>query len=141
MSREIEVEWPDFAVTVTVELLENENPRLCDELWQALPFETVFAGTMSSGELLKFPIPITLPTAAEEKLVLFPDQPPGTVVMLNDLAILFINYGPIAEPFRVPRIGIIRGEDLEKLRSVAMKIRDAYYFTKQVNIATVRKKK
>ena len=140
MYRKIEVEWPDFGVMVTIGLLDDENPKLCDRFWQALPFETVFMLSMSAGGIFKVPIPLTLSSALEEKLAFLPDEPVGTVVSFSGLACLFIKYGTVVEPFRVPRIGRILGEDLEKLRGVAMRIRDAYFFTKDTNIATLKKK-
>ena len=140
MSRKIEVEWLDFSTTVTVEILDDENPRLCGRLWQALPFESVFMDNMSPGEMLIVPIPLTLYSEPEDKLVFLPDEPPGTVASFSGLACLFLKYGAVVEPFRVPIIGRILEEELEKLRRVAAKIREAYFFTKEVNIATWRRR-
>ncbi len=141
MSRKFEIEWPDFNVTVTAELRDDENPGLCEELWQALPFDTVFMHTMSPGELFKVSIPLTLSSAPAEKLVLLPDQPPGSVTSSANGVHLFVKYGTVVEPLRLPRIAWIQEEDVKKLRSLAIeKLRDAYFFTKEVNVATLRRK-
>ena len=140
MSQEIEVEWPDFGVTVTIALLDNENPKLCGRLWQALPFETVFMTNMSPGEMFIVPIPAALYSPPEEKLAFVPDEPPGTVFSFSGLACLFIKYGTVVEPFRVPKIGRFPEEELGKLRGIYEAIRDAYFFTKNVNVANWRRK-
>jgi len=138
MSRKFEMEWPDFGVTITTELLE-ENPDISEAFWQSLPFQTVFAASMSAGEMFKIPIPITLPTGSPEKLVLFPDEPVGSIISLG-MGSLLLKYGIVAEPFRVPRLARVPQEELGKFIEVAFRLRDAYFFTKEINIATLRQK-
>ena len=53
---------------------------------------------------------------------------------------LLLKYGTVAEPFNSPIVGRIAEADLDRLRSVAMKLRDAYFFTKAVNVATLRRR-
>ena len=139
MSRKVAVVWPDLSTEVALQLFDDENPALCDKFWQELPFETIFAASMSAGEMFKVPIPFTLPDAPAGKLVPFPDQPPGTLFSLG-WGSLLLKYGIVVEPFRLPVLGRVLEEDLDKLRMVAMKLRDAYFFTKEVNIATLRRK-
>lgn len=139
MSRQFEIEWPDFGVTIAVDLLDEENPQICEEFWQSLPFQTIFAASMSAGEMFKIPIPRTLPDAPPEKRVLFPEDPPGTIFSLG-MGSLLLKYGMVAEPFRIPRIARVPEEELDKLRNVAQKLREAYFFTKEINIATLRRK-
>ncbi len=139
MSRKFEIEWPDFEVTVTVDLLDEENPELCEVFWQSLPFQTIFAASMSAGEMFKIPIRRALPPAPPEKLRLFPEEPPGTLFLLN-VGSLLLKYGTVAEPFMMPRIARVPEEELDKLRNAATKLRDAYFFTKEINIATFRRK-
>ena len=133
------MEWADFGVTITAELLDEENPELCEAFWQSLPFQTIFAASMSAGEMFKIPIPVTLPTAPQEKLMPFPNEPLGSIISLG-MGSLLLKYGTVAEPFMVPRLARVPQEELDKLRNVAMKLRDAYFFTKAVNIATLRRK-
>lgn len=139
MSRKFEVEWPDFKVTIAMELLDEENPEICEAFWQALPFQTIFAASMSAGEMFKIPMRRALPTAPPEKLRLFPEEPPGTLFSL-DMGSLLLKYGTVAEPFRIPRIARVPDDELGKLREVAIKLREAYFFTKEINIATLRKR-
>jgi len=139
MSRKFEVEWPDFGATVTLELFDEENPDICEGFWQALPFQTIFAASMSAGEMFKIPMRRSLPLAPPEKLRLFPEEPPGTLFSLS-MGSLLLKYGTVAEPFRIPRIARVPEEELGKLREVAGKLREAYFFTKEINIATFRRK-
>ena len=139
MSRKFEVGWADFGITVTMELLDEENPELCEAFWQSLPFQTIFAASMSAGEMFKIPIRRALPLAPPEKLRFFPEEPPGTLFSLN-VGSLLLKYGTVVEPFRIPRIARVPKEELDKLRNAAIKLRDAYFFTKEINIATFRRK-
>ncbi len=142
MSRKFEIEWADLGISVTSELLDEENPEICEAFWQSLPFQTIFAASMSAGEMFKIPIRRALPIAPPEKLRHFPDEPPGTLFSLG-MGMgngLLLKYGMTAEPFMIPMIAMVPDEELEKLRNVAVKLRDAYFFTKEINIATFRKK-
>jgi len=139
MARKFEVEWADFGITVTMELLDEENPELCEAFWQSLPFQTIFAASMSAGEMFKIPIRRALPPAPPEKLRFFPEEPPGTLFSLG-MGSLLLKYGNVAEPFRIPVIARVPKEGLDKLRNAATKLRDAYFFTKEINIATFRRK-
>jgi hypothetical protein len=53
---------------------------------------------------------------------------------------LLLKYGMTVEPFRIPRIARVPEEELDKLRNAATRLRDAYFFTKEINIATFRRK-
>jgi len=139
MSRRFEIEWPDFGAVVPVDLLDDENPELCEEFWQGLPFQTIFASSMSAGEMFKVPIPFVMTPTHGEKLMLFTEEAPGTV-FAHGWGGLLLKYGLVAEPFRLPRIGRVPEEELDKLRNVAVKLRDAYFYTKEINIATLRRK-
>jgi hypothetical protein len=139
--RQFEIEWPDFKVTVTADLNEKENPKLCEEFWKAMPFQTIFAASMSAGEMFKVPIPVSLADETGAVLRHFPAEPPGSILSLGFMGSLLVKYGVVAEPFKIPRIGLISSADLVKFQPVAVKLRDAYFFTKVVNMATFRRKK
>jgi len=137
--REIEMEWSDFGVAILAELLDEESPEICEAFWQSLPFQTIFAASMSAGEMFKIPIPVTLPDAPPERLVLFPNEPLGSIISLG-MGSLLLKYGTVVEPFRAPRLARVPHEEMGKLREVVMKLRDAYFFTKEINIANLRRK-
>ncbi|MCX8126993.1 MAG: hypothetical protein N3E40_07675, partial [Dehalococcoidia bacterium] len=98
----------------------------------------IFAASMSAGEMLKIPVPFPLPTAPPEKNVYFPDLPPGFFISMSYSGLL-LKYGVCAEPFRFPKVARVLPEDMDKLRAVATRLRDAYFFTKEINIATIRR--
>jgi len=139
MSRKFEVVWADFDAVLTFELADDENPNLCDEFWQRLPFTTIFAASMSAGEMFKVPIPTVLTSEPEGDLALFPDQPVGTVLSFASMSGLLIKYGIVVEPFRLPRIATLLKDEIGLFRDISGKLRDAYFFTKEVNLALVRK--
>jgi len=139
MSRKFEIVWPDFETVIECELLEDENPGLCLAFWRSLPFRTIMAASMSAGEMLKVPIPVALPDDDPNKRVFFPDQAPGTLLSLG-WGSLLLKYGIVAEPFRLPRVARVAEKDLSALANVAIKLREAYFFTKVVNKATFRAK-
>ena len=139
MSRMFEMGWTDFGVTVEVGLLDDENPEQCEEFWQALPFRTIFAASMSAGEMFKVPIPVILSQASPDTLRFFPDEPPGTI-LVGPAGSLLLKYGTVAEPFRLPIIARIPEYELDKFKGVAVKLTDAYFFTKEINIASLRRK-
>jgi len=138
MSRQFEMYWPDFEAAVRVDLLDQENPGICEEFWHKLPFRTVMASSMSAGEMLKVPLPFTLSFVTDpKKLVSFIGGENGTIFSYS-LGLL-IKVGVVAEPFHIPRLGMIPPAELEKFKPVASRLREAYFFTKKVNIATLRR--
>jgi hypothetical protein len=141
MTRIIEIEWSDLHVSLQATLLEDENPELCEAFWNGLPVKTLFAASMSAGEVFKVPLPFPLPLVAPEKMLPVPDQPVGTIIALVGVGSgLLVKYGVIVEPWRLPVIGRIVDSDIQKLCTVAVKLRDAYFFSKEINMAIIKRK-
>jgi len=138
MVRKFEMFWPDFNVVVEAILLDEVNPVHCEEFWNALPFKSLFIHSMSAGQMFKVRTPFI--ASAGGKPVLLPKEPPGTIVTQPLSNQLLITYGNIAEPFRWPIIGRLTSDGLQKLKSIAIELRDAYFFTKEIFITTFRKK-
>jgi hypothetical protein len=136
MRRKVEIMWPDFNTRVFVELFEEENPEVCNRLLESLPIQTYFIASMSAGEMLKAPIPFVFPPVPEKNLAFVPSESSGMVFGMSNS--LVIKYGIVVEPFRLPRIGKIREEELEKLKSCAIRLRDAFFFTKDLNKAILK---
>jgi len=139
MGRIFEIYWPDFDTVVDAELFDDENPELCDQFWNHLPFETVMAASMSAGEMFKIPVPFSLPMVAPDKMVLFSEQPPGTIVG-GAMGSLLLRYGIMVEPFQLPLLARIPDAHIPRLKGISYKLRDAYFFSKEVNFATFRQK-
>ena len=137
MARTVTIEWPDFKTTVPLSLLDDQSPRLCEALWNSLPFETKFVASMSGGQMFKVPLPLCLPDDPSAKRVLFPDQPPGSVVAVG--TILLVKFGAVIEPFRVPLIGVISDAGLSRLAEVQDKLFEDYWVTKAIHRAVFSK--
>jgi hypothetical protein len=136
--RRFEMYWPDFGSVISVDLLDEENPGLCEEFWQRLPFKTLMTSSMSAGEMLKVPLTFTLSAVTDtQKLHFFPEAASGTIFSYS-LGLL-IKVGIVAEPFYIPRLGTMRPEELAKFKPIATRLREAYFFTKEVNFATLRR--
>lgn len=138
MTRTVNIEWPDFKTTVAFTLSDEENPKMCEGFWRGLPFETVFAGSMSAGEMFKVPFPYYFPVVQPLKMVFLPEEPPGTIVVSRG-GTLLVNYGAVIEPFRLPLLGRIPKTELGSLLQIIDKVRDAYWFTKVTNKAIFKK--
>ena len=142
MARVFEIEWTDLNTTVQVELLDQENPELCDKFWNGLPVKSIFAASMSAGEMFKAPLPFPLTLTGKEKMALFTEEPVGVVVAMGGVGSgLLLKYGEVAEPFRLPPIGRVLECDLDVLRKAAVRLRDAYFFTKEINSAIIKEKR
>ncbi len=136
MARRFTMEWPDLKTKITAELKDADHPAICDAFWNRLPFKTIFAASMSAGEMFKVPVPFILPLAPPEKCAFFPDVPPGSIVVLPYGGIM-LKYGICAEPFRLPLFATVLAEDMPSLYTVSIKLRDAYFFTKEIIIANI----
>ena len=134
MSRTFTIEWPDFKTAIEVNLAEDENPKLCAEFLNIMPFKTIMAASMSAGEMFKVPLPKMLMSPQEGKQRFFPDEPVGSILYMGTLGML-IRWGKVVEPFQLVRLGLVAPKDLGKLAAVAVKLTDAYFFTKQINFA------
>ncbi|MBT8442127.1 MAG: DUF3830 family protein [Gammaproteobacteria bacterium] len=139
MKRQFEMEWSDFGTTIRATLLEGENPEVCKAFVDLLPFTTIFAASMSAGEMFKVPIPSMLPDADIDRLAPLPDEPEGSIFSLG-YGSLLVKYGIVVEPFRLARIGIVEPDELANFQSISAKLADAYFFTKDINHVTFRLK-
>jgi len=139
MRREIEISWPDFNISLAAELLDDENPRLTEQLWRALPFETMPMIGMNVGKIMKVPLPISMRITAEDKLSYLPDQPPGTLLGLNGVG-FFLLFGIVVEPFTLPRVVKIPETELQKLIDIVPQLEDAFWLTKKVYKAIFTKR-
>ena len=138
MARTVTIEWPDFKTTVPLSLLDDQSPRLCEAFWNSLPFETLFVGSMSGGQMFKVPLPLCLPDDPSAKRVLLPDQPPGSVVVFAGSTLL-VKYGAVIEPFRLPLIGVISNAGLSRLAEVRDTLLEDYWVTKAIHRAVFSK--
>lgn len=131
------MEWPDFGATIRASLLDDENPEICRAFVGLLPFTTIFAASMSAGEMFKVPVPDMLPDADLDRLVPLPDEPEGSILSLG-YGSLLMKYGVVVEPFRLARVAMVESGDLGRFKSISARLVDAYFFTKEINHVTFR---
>ena len=137
VSRQFEMEWPDFGTTIRASLLEQENPEVCKAFVDLLPFTTIFAASMSAGEMFKVPVPSMLPDVDIDRLVPLPEEPEGSIFSLG-YGSLLVKYGICVEPFQLARVATVEPDDLGVFQSISSKLADAYFFTKDINHVTFR---
>lgn len=138
MGRKFQIVWPDFDISIELTLFDEKNPEVCNKFWDAMPFRTKMAGSMSAGEMLKIQIPVVLPEVTPDKRVLFPAQPPGSLMTLRGNSLLF-KWGVVHEPFMLAQVAQVKESDVPKLREVALRTKEAYFFTKVISFATFKK--
>ena len=140
MPRIFEIAWPDLDVTIKARLFDEDNPELCEKFWNGLPVKTIFTASMSAGEIFKVPLPVPLPLVKPEKMALVTEQVPGTIIgMVGVGSGLLVTYGRVVEPWRLPLMGKILDRDIDTLKNTAVKLRDAYFFTKRIHMAKLKR--
>jgi hypothetical protein len=80
--RQIEIEWVQLQKKVTVDIVPDKNPHLCDLLWEHLPYKSIQTHALVSGHHLYHIAPIiellTTGAAFKEDRATSPD---GTVFL------------------------------------------------------------
>lgn len=139
MSRRISFDFLPFQKSITIELLEDQNQRLCTAVWEHLPYSSIETHTVVSGKNLYHQIPIVTPFFVEgDYFVKRPDAPIGTV-FLPDVQSLFFKYGHVSEQNSFPPIGMVVPEDLPVLQEVGKLCWEAIYTTKEPVVIVARR--
>ncbi len=106
MNRKLDIEFPDFGITVTATMLDDSEPELCNLVWGKLPLESACVNTLSTGD---FYISRVRPPHEAPKKVGTQDNPIGRKLTYlcdrkpGDIGFngtdFFVNYGPnVTEP-------------------------------------------
>lgn len=111
--RELEIEWPDLNMLVRADLLDEENPVICNKLWDTLPTESIMHHVVISGETMWFPTRIVHlgPNCMVKRAV-------GDVYFFASGQSIAITYGSVTESAKVNKFAQVRDTDIEKLRRV-----------------------
>lgn len=120
--RKVWMEWPDFDIKIPFELEDNQNRGLCDEVWDALPFQTIQEHGVVSGKLIYTWAPlVSLADAPLQQL--HSEAPVGRVAYSQGTGNkIIIIYGEISEDLPAPVLGLIPDEYHEQLKVVGEKI-------------------
>ncbi len=93
----IELEFPTLDITLRAQMTTDSSPTLRAAFVEALPFETIFSHTMSSGYGLYAPTRIV--GTFESEWTLLSELPVGAIALCTDsYKTLGMYYGEITEP-------------------------------------------
>lgn len=130
MGRLIDITWPELGVTVVAELADEQNPEMCEEFWQDLPFTVMQEHPVVSGESLYAWTPTisTAPVRFRERLI---DCPLGRLRYSQATGNKFsVQYGKSTETLSQPVLGMVLPEHHEKLRRVGREVWNNVFFVK-----------
>lgn len=135
----IKLTWEPLGVSVRAWLAVDQNPELCRDLLDALPFKVLQEHPMVTGESLFAwtPLTTTAPVHVTEEIRFAPigrlrfSQRTGQK--------LVVQYGATKETIRAPVLGGVVAEDQAKLAAVGRAVWDATYATKDLIWLTVEK--
>lgn len=131
MGRLINIRWPELDTFVVAELADEDNPEMCEEFWQDLPFTVMQAHPVVSGESLYAWTPTisTAPVRRRERIV---DCPVGRLRYSQATGNKFsIQYGKGLEPLAQPVLGMVLPEHHGKLPIVGKQIWNNLFFGKE----------
>jgi hypothetical protein len=125
----IELEFPTLGHTLLAKMTTDSSPSLRAAFLDALPFETIYSHTMSSGYGLYAPTRIV--GNFESEWTLLSELPVGAVALCTDsYKTLGLYYGPITEPLpETLPLAYVVPEDIERLKIVGREIWYSNYVT------------
>ncbi|HEX5033627.1 MAG TPA: hypothetical protein VFW62_04035 [bacterium] len=139
--RQIEIEWVELNKKVTANLIPDNNPELCDLLWERLPYTSIQTHALVSGHHLYHIAPIVelVTTKAQFKVPDRTKSDDGTI-FLSQLQHMAIKYGKLSEYLPAAPVGQVIPEHIPILKEAGEGCWDAVYRTKQVVEVRVSRK-
>jgi len=116
----IDIAWPSYNLNVRVRLFEKQAPKLCNLIWQVLPFESIEVHSMVAGTMVYSPTPIV--TTAVENPKLLTQLKPGDCTYANFSQNLSIIYGGMNEPLAHNHIARIIESDIPTMQIMGERI-------------------
>lgn len=131
--RKIQMEIPDLGFRAIIEC-EERNRKLCDEIWEKLPFDSVQEHGMVSGELIYSWIPLVSEAEVEYRLM-YTESPVGCVTYSQGTGNkIIVKYGPCSEDLYAPVMGYIREENLKPLEEAGRAVWFNYFHEKKIYV-------
>ncbi|MBS7701078.1 MULTISPECIES: hypothetical protein [unclassified Chelatococcus] len=135
----IRLTWQPLCVSVRAWLAVDQNPELCRDLLNALPFTVLQEHPMVTGESMFAwtPLTTTAPVHVTEEIRFAPigrlrfSQRTGQK--------LVVQYGATKETIRAPLLGAVAAEDKAKLPAIGRAVWDATYASKELIWLTVER--
>lgn len=129
--RKIRMTWEPIGITVDAYLAVNENPELCNDIIQALPFSTVQDHAVVSGESMYAwaPVVSTAPVHVRERQC---DAPVGRIRFSQGTGNkIIVQYGDVTEDIATPVLGEIIPEHADRLPAVGKAVLESTFGTKE----------
>ena len=125
------IEWPDLGLSARAELAEQENPELCEEFISRLPFESIMNNAVVTDGSMYCWVPM-LSFARIHKKERIDLAPPGRLrYSQNTGNKLIVQYASCNEDVYGAVLGQVLPEDLETVRIVGERAKNAIFMTKE----------
>lgn len=131
MNRKILLQWPELGLSAKAELADDQNPELCEEVWGALPVNSIINNAVVTDGSMYCWIPLLsfAPVRVKEKI---DEAPAGRLrYSQNTGNKIIIQYGDCNEDVYAAVLGKVCDEDLDVIRKVGMKAKEAIFMTKE----------
>jgi len=129
--RRIDVEFPEFNANLIIEM-DERNKELCDEVWNALPFDAVQEHSMVSGQSMYAWVPM-ISTAKVTVKMLRTEAPIGWVAFNQGTGNkISMKYGELSEDLYGNSLGFIPSKYHDLLRTIGREIWANYFGCKQI---------
>ena len=139
MDRVFTITWPRFEKSVEAELLEEQDPKLCQDFWDALPFRSIQSHAVCAGVQMYCPFRlVSLPSRPFHEPM--NEQPVGRVNLELDFQYLAINYGPMSEPVPALPIAQVKDNDIEDIKIMGKMAWDNLLFSNEFLMVLFDKK-
>ena len=105
MARKVNVNFPEFGISVAATLQDESEPELSELLWNSLPLRSACCNTLSTGDLFisrcrpprKAVCPGTQDNPVGRNSIMYCDRQPGDIGFTG--VDFVVNYGPdVTEP-------------------------------------------
>ena len=130
--RRIRLTWEPLGITVDGVLATEENPELCQDVINALPFKILQDHAVVTGESMYAWTPLisTAPVRVRERIC---DAPKGRIRFSQSTGQKFIvQYGPTTEDLAQPVLGEILPEHADRLDEVGRRVWESTFQTKEL---------
>lgn len=129
--RKIKMTWEPLGITVDAYLAVNENPELCKDIIDALPFAVLQGHAVVSGESMYAwtPAVSTAPVHVKERQC---DAPAGRIRYSQGTGNkLILQYGDVTEDIATPVLGEVVPEHTHLLKEVGRRVLESTFKTKE----------
>ena len=125
------VEFQEIGTNIRARLIREINPELYDAFVEHLPFTGLATHSVVSGMNITCwtPVYAVVPIRTWESI---DEMPVGRIFLSGSGNKLLFKYGPQTEWVSCPPIGLVEGEDLDKLKDLGPVIWESVFITKRL---------